>query len=166
VIPVTVDQFLGPYLKHPEVTEEKRVRIATYLVIANAALAKAEEDGVVLEINPHTGCYLAGVGNGGWRPSDCLIGAPDSAHKHEEAGDWYDTMPERVLCRWSLRNQEYLRSVGILAMENPQWTGTLGTSSWAHWQTRPLKSGNFVFVPNRTPALVKLLPEQVVDQTA
>lgn len=159
MIPVTVEQFFGPYLKHPGVTEEKRERAASYLVIANAGLQAAEDDGVVLQINPNTGCYIAGNGNGGWRPSDCLIGARNSAHKTEDAGDWFDP-GERDLCRWSLRNREKLIEIGILAVENAQWT-----PGWAHWQRRALP-GHFFFIPDRTIALAKLLPEQMANGEA
>lgn len=159
--PITVIQYLGPYADHPDASSEKRGTAARLLDKINAGLALAEADGVVLPINPHTGCHIAGNGNGGFRPQICVdadgkpIGAGGSQHKDAHAGDIHD--PLRELCAWSLRNKDRLRAIGIRCMENPQYTPT-----WCHWQDVDVHSGNFSFIPSRDAvALSPALPEQL-----
>lgn len=153
--PITVIQYLGPYADHPDASSEKRGTAARLLDKVNAGLALAEADGLVLPINPHTGCHIAGNGNGGFRPQACAIGAGGSQHKEAHAADIYD--PLRELAAWSLRNKDRLRAIGIRCIENPQYTPT-----WCHWQDVDVRSGSFSFIPSRDAvALAPALPEQL-----
>ena len=147
--PITLEQYLGSYKVAHQVETDAEILLES----VNAALQAAEADGVILEVNPNTGCYIAGNGNGGARLPDSPVGAARSAHKRGRAIDIYD--PHRSLAGWSLRNQTVLGAIGILAVENPRWT-----PSWCHWQDEPLSSGNFVFIPSATPPLAEALPEQ------
>lgn len=151
---VSVEQYFGPYWHHPEATEEMKARAQEYLDIANPLLCAAQADGVVLHINPKTGCYLGGSGNGGFRPIGATTGAIGSQHKRARAGDWFD--PERALLAWSLKNKDRLIAAGIKAVESSLYTPT-----WAHWQSVPVPSGHFAFVPARdAEVLAAALPEE------
>lgn len=155
MIPLTVAQYLGPYADHPDATSEMRGRAARLLDVVNAALLVAEQDGVRLVVNPATGSYISGSGNGGFRSRDCPIGAASSTHKRAEGIDICD--PRRELATWSLNNEARLEALGIRAMEDPRWTPT-----WCHWQVVPVKSGRFAFIPNSSPPLAAALPGQVI----
>jgi hypothetical protein len=150
---ITMRAYLGPY-DDARISEEVRENAVRLVAIANVALAAAEADGVEIQINPSTGTHIAGDGNGGVRPTDSPVGAPKSAHKRGAAVDIYD--PDRELARWSLRNQERLKLLGIRSMENPRWA-----FSWCHWSIEILSSGNFVFIPSNTAPLADALPEQL-----
>lgn len=158
---ITLAQYLGPYANHADATSEKRGTAARLLDKVNAGLALAAADGVVLPINPHTGCHIAGSGNGGFRPLLCVdaqghpIGADGSKHKEGHATDLHD--PLRELAAWSLRNKDRLREIGIRCMENPQYTPT-----WCHWQDVDVRSGVFSFIPSSDAAvLAPALREQM-----
>lgn len=153
--PITVEQYFGKYIDHPDATPERKALAAMLLEIVNEALAAYEADGGVLRVNPHTGCYIGGDGNGGFRPHECPIGAPGSQHKKSGAIDIYD--PKRELAAWSVANESILRHLGIVGMEDPRWTPT-----WAHWQDVEVASGHFVFIPSRDKALAGPVPGQVL----
>lgn len=152
---VTLEQYAGPYLAHRDFTLERRSAAISFLGAVNAGLRMAQDDGLVLEINPATGSLISGSGNGGFRPQDCPIGASRSSHKRAIGIDLKEIIG-RELARWSLRNRDRLRACGIQAMERPQWTPT-----WVHWQGDPVASGNFAFVPDNSPAKAPPLPEEV-----
>ena len=155
---LTLKDYLGPY-DDDRITPEVRQNGERLVAIVNVVLAAAEADGVELHIDPDTRTHIGGNGNGGVRPLDSPVGAKHSAHKRGTGIDPYD--PFRELARWSLRNIERLKLLGIRAMENPRWTPT-----WVHWQSTPLSSGNFVFIPNATPPLAEALPEQKSTELA
>lgn len=149
---ISMEQYLGPYKDHPDVTQERRDRAFGLLVRINALIEVMAREGVVLPINPHTGCELGGNGNGGFRPQDCPIGAARSSHKEAQGIDIFD--PKRVGARWVLRNEERVVALGLVAMEDPRWT-----PSWTHLQTRVVP-GKFCFIPSSAPPLAAALPEQ------
>jgi hypothetical protein len=164
-LPITLEQYLGKYIGHPDCTPGVKGNAIVLLDIVNAGLLLAQGDGVQLRINPITGSLVAGSGNGGFRPDECPIGALASWHKRHfdqvegrelgpAACDVYD--PARALVTWSLENKARLIAIGILAMERPQWTPT-----WCHWQRKRVPSGHFAFVPSQDPPLVAALPREI-----
>lgn len=152
---ITLDDYAGPYADHPDWKRHEVQDDAALLVKAVDQILFIAEHEIVLRKNPNTLTYVAGNGNGGFRPQDSPVGAANSAHKRGRAVDIYD--PYRELARWCLRNQGRLERYGILAMEDPRWTPT-----WVHMQTVPVRSGNFSFIPNSSPPLAAALPEQVM----
>lgn len=154
MIPITLEQYAGPCLHSIDFTLERRSAAIDLLAAANACLAMAEADGVVLHVNPATGCLVSGNGHGGFREQACPVGAPLSSHKVGRGIDVFD--PRRELARWSLRNMERVQAAGIHGMENPQWTPT-----WCHWQTLLARSGRFVFIPDTSAPKAPALPEQI-----
>lgn len=149
---ITLAQYLGPYANHPDVTREIRSNADLMLDKVSEILQAAQSDGVTLHINPHTGCYVAGNGNGGFRPAGATVGAPASKHKSGHAVDIYD--PHRELARWVWKNQSAVEGSG-LHIERPEWTPT-----WLHFQDVAPGSGVFAFIPNASAPLAAKLPEQ------
>jgi hypothetical protein len=121
----------------------------------NGLLARAAEEGVEPGVDPDTGTAVSS----GWRPKLVNDVTPNasktSKHVVGLAVDLCDTLPERPLARWCLRNKEALKELGLW-MEDPRWTPT-----WVHLQSEPPASGNRVFVPSTAPALAAALPEQL-----
>lgn len=153
--PITIEQYAGPYLDHADFTPAKRDNAGRLLVVVNGALDIYERDGGQLYIDRDTGCYIAGNGNGGFRPMACPVGAPSSTHKQGLGIDIYD--PNRELAAWCVANESVLRHLGIYGMEDPRWTPT-----WVHWQLVEVASHRFFFIPSRDKALVGPVPGQVV----
>lgn len=138
---ITLDDYFGPYKDHPGAQAALIVEHATKLLsLANEFLTLADEDGVELEINPLDGNEISGEGNGGFRPQDCPVGAPLSAHKDARGIDHTDR--KRALVRWALTDGlEHAERLGLY-FEHPQWT-----RSWLHMQWGAPHSGNRFFVP-------------------
>jgi hypothetical protein len=161
LLPVSIDDYLGQYAGHADITPGILGAAVNFLHVANAGLLLAQADGVVLHRNTVTGCLIAGSGNGGVRIQNAVdrngrpVGAGHSKHKDGRAGDWFD--PLRELCAWSLMNKGRLLEIGILAMEDPRWT-----PSWCHWQDLAVPSGHFAFVPSADAPLAAALPEQLL----
>jgi len=151
---LTLEQYAGPYLRHPDFTANRRMRASHLLACMYDVLMSAYINAVDLEINPRTGSLIAGNGNGGFRPQACPVGAATSAHKDGCGIDIHDT-PNRAFARWCLINEARLQATGICAIEDPRWTPT-----WVHLQTRPVPSGHFVFIPSADAPLAPPLPEQ------
>lgn len=95
--------------------------------------------GVIFRTNPKTGTYISGELYGGYRPQDCGIGAPQSAHKLGMAVDLYDPINEIDLYLYN--NQELLDRYDIY-IEHPS-----ATQGWSHWSIKPPKSGKRIFYP-------------------
>ena len=150
-ITITLADWLGKYLEHPDATSEVRAAAESMLDKVNQLRAAATASGLVLVSNPATGCGVSGNGNGGFRPCDCSVGAAGSRHKDGHAVDSYD--PHRTFARWCLQHPAALDRLG-LHMEDPRWTPT-----WTHLQDVPPKSGRRVFIPSCAP-LAPALPEQ------
>jgi hypothetical protein len=136
---ITIEQLLGPWRGEPwspaELASGEHVCQAW-----NALGAAAESEGVILQVNPATGCHIGGSGNGGARPKGSKVGAPGSKHQLLLALDFFD--PHRALMKWILSRG--LEKVGALGMyfEHPQWT-----VHWVHGQIVPPASGHRFFVP-------------------
>lgn len=71
-------------------------------------------------------------------------GAAKSSHLTCEAVDFAD--PNGSFALWCLDNLATLKKAGLF-MEDPRWT-----PGWVHLQSRKVRSGNRVFVPNSSPA--------------
>lgn len=150
------DYFKG----HPELrTPELEARADGLLLPVNALRAEAQAGGVVFHINPHTGTYISGNGNGGIRPTDSTVGAVDSNHKRGRALDQTD--PTRLFASWCMAHVDRLRDHGIY-MEDPRWTVTIEdgivVSAWVHWQDVPPRSGKIIYIPSESPPLADWPP--------
>jgi hypothetical protein len=143
--PLTVKDLLGPYAAEPWSPAELASGGRT-VQAWNELAGAAEADGVVLLINPATGCHIGGSGNGGARPKGSKVGAPGSMHQLLLALDWFD--PQRALMRWILSyGLERATALGMY-FEHPQWT-----RSWGHGQVvapgEGLTRWNIFFIPYR-----------------
>ena len=134
---ITLDQYFGIYANHPDAGPGMWAAAETMLEKVNALLDEAEVNGYEPQINPHTGCQVAGETNGGFRPMDCPVGVPASAHKHARAVDVYD--PGNDLDAWV--NDSILTTYGLYR-ENPS-----ETPNWIHLSDRPPSSGRRTFNP-------------------
>lgn len=136
-------QLLGPYAAEPWTPGE--LASGDHLLVAcNSLGAAAEDEGIIHRINPATGSYIGGSGNGGARPKGSLVGAPGSKHQQLLALDWFD--PDRAYMRWLLSyGLERAAALGLY-FEHPQWT-----RSWIHMQIVPPGDGltrwNLFFLP-------------------
>lgn len=142
---ITIEQYFGPYAGHSAITEDVHESAGALLYLINDLRERAAQDGCELPDNPATSCGISGSGNGGFRPPECKVGAPDSTHKKGEGVDCYD--PHRQFASWCLAHPKELAERG-LHMEDPRWTPT-----WVHLQGVPPKSGRIVYVPSLSAAL-------------
>lgn len=136
---MTVEQYFGPWIKHPDATPKRKDHAARLMLAVARLEAHAVADGVVFRINPKTGSGVSGTQYGGFRPQDCPEGAPGSSHKDALAVDRYDPIGE--IDAWCLRNLDVLELCGIY-IEHPS-----ETCGWSHWTIRAPKSGRRVFFP-------------------
>ena len=136
---VTVEDYFGPWLDHKDVTAAVRVAAEDLVARVNAVCDAAYSDGVDFALNPKTNSYISGATLGGFRPQDCLQGAPNSSHKMGQGIDIFD--PRHKIAPWFQRHPALLRAHG-LAMEHPA-----ATPSWCHLTSRMPKSGKTVFMP-------------------
>ena len=135
----TMDDLVGPWKDSPDWTQERQAN-ATKLIAACTKLQEAlEADGIHFPLNPHTGTTISGETYGGFRPQDCPIGAPDSAHKQGLAVDRYD--PNEQIDQYLLRRVDLLTQFGIY-IEAPS-----STPGWSHWSIRAPGSGHHIFYP-------------------
>lgn len=136
---ITLDEYFGPWAKHPDATPERRKNAAALLVACSHLETRAVADGVVFHDNPVTQSGVSGKDYGGFRPQSCPQGAPGSAHKQGLAVDRYD--PDGEIDDWCMANLDLLEQSGIY-LEHPG-----STRGWSHWTIRAPKSGNRVFFP-------------------
>jgi hypothetical protein len=136
---ITVEQYFGPWIKHPDATPKRKDNAARLLLAVARLEAHAVADGVVFRINPKTGSGVSGTQYGGFRPQDCPEGAPGSSHKDALAVDRYDPIGE--IDAWCMRNLNILELCGIY-IEHPS-----ATCGWSHWTIRAPKSGRRAFFP-------------------
>lgn len=136
---ITLEDYLGVYKDHPDVTDEVEKNALRLLDAVNELLMKAEDAGVVLEVNSKTRTYVSGEQNGGFRPQSCPVGAPNSKHKKGLAVDVYD--PEGELDEWCGRNVKLLEELGLYLEASKH------TPTWCHIQCEPPGSGRRFFIP-------------------
>lgn len=133
MVQISIRDYFGPH----KVTVAAYVKNAKTLLAHVNALLDSRPPGVGLRINPRTGTLVSGETFGGWRPADCPIGAPKSAHKTAEAVDLYD--PDAALDTWI--TDEILER-HALYREHPD-----DTPGWCHITTRAPGSGRRTFKP-------------------
>ena len=136
---ITLAQYVGVHKDSPDWTPARQSN-ATRLLAACAALqVEMAGGGVTFPNNTQTNNGISGKTFGGFRPQDCPIGAPNSAHKEGLAVDRYD--PFGKIDEWCLAHLERLAHHGIY-IEHPS-----ATPGWSHWSTKAPRSGNRVFYP-------------------
>lgn len=136
---ITLSQYFGPWLSHPDATPKTRDNAIRLLDACHRLQAVAERDGVVFRINPKTGSGVSGTQFGGFRPQCCTQGAANSSHKQGLAVDRFDPLGE--IDRWCMSNFPALEAVGIY-IEHAS-----ATPGWSHWTIRAPGSGRRAFFP-------------------
>jgi len=131
---ISIRDYFGP---HKAPTAALVSAAKTLLSPVNALLAEAIRAGVELARNPATGTLVSGQTYGGFRPENCPIGSPKSAHKQARAVDVYD--PDGALDAWV--TDEILAGYGLYR-EHPD-----ATSGWCHLTDRAPDSGKRTFRP-------------------
>lgn len=134
---ITVAQYFGEFLDHPDALEVRKEAAATLLERVNALLFAYEASDRKVPINPHTGTQVSGVEFGGFRPQSCPQGAPHSSHKEGGGVDVYD--PQNRLDDWL--NDDILAAFDLYR-EHPD-----STQGWCHLTTRRPPSGHRTFLP-------------------
>ena len=134
---ITEEDYFAGYKDNPGITDEMRENARTMLALVNALLDDARTERVLLQVNPGTGTLVSGNTDGGWRPQECHIGAPQSAHKQGRAVDVCD--PDGDLDRWI--TDPILASYGLYR-EHPS-----ATPHWVHLTDRGPPSGSRTFFP-------------------
>jgi len=139
---ITLEQYFGRWINHPDATDVRKKNAVRLLEACNKMEAMAAEDGVTFPVNPATGSNISGLYYGGFRPKMCPIGKEGSAHKEGLAIDRFD--PLNLIDKWCTENSGKggkLEQCGIY-LEHPN-----ATDKWSHWGIRPPKSGNRVYYP-------------------
>lgn len=134
---ISLDDYFGPYAKHPDATPERWAAAAEMLDRVNQLLERAAGEGVEFLPNPATGTLVSGAGNGGFRPQNCPVGAARSSHKLARAVDIAD--PSQKLDDWL--TDGILREFGLYR-EHPDYT-----LNWCHLQDKAPPSGRSTFRP-------------------
>lgn len=134
---IFVADYFGPWINHPDATDEVQVNAFNLLEKVNALLDDAFLCNIDLVDNPSTDTLISGTKYGGFRPQDCPQGASNSSHKQGRGVDIYD--PENALDNWI--TDTILEKHGLYR-ESP-----LNTRHWCHLTDRPPKSGKRTFAP-------------------
>jgi hypothetical protein len=136
---ITLEQYFGKFLGHPDVTDEVKENAEKLLEACGKLEECAAADGVAFPINPATQSGISGQVYGGFRPKECPTGAAHSSHKEGLAVDRFD--PLNKIDDWCLRNLSRLDECRIY-IEHPD-----STIHWSHWTIKAPKSGHQVFLP-------------------
>ena len=131
---LTVSDYFAGYPDHKAISPLHRTNAAILIGKVNRLLEAAPYKPPK---NPKTKTQVSGTKDGGWRPPECLIGAPESAHKLGRAVDVYDPLNRLDACL----TDDMLVEFGLYR-EAPD--ATLG---WAHLTDRAPKSGKRTFIP-------------------
>lgn len=134
---ITSQDYFKGYKGNSEITPAFEINANIMLNKVNKLLAWMEEQGWHPAINPNTGTMVSGLKDGGWRPQECEIGAPGSAHKQARAVDIadHDGMLDKMLNDQILEQFELYR-------EAPA-----STPGWCHLTDRAPGSGHRTFQP-------------------
>jgi len=133
---IVADLFQG----YPDRQTDQTPTTRSALVLCarvNLLLNSFRAAGFTTPTNPKTQCLVSGEKDGGWRPPECPVGAPNSAHKQGQAVDIFD--PDGHLDDW-LTDEVLARF--DLYREHPS-----ATRGWCHLTTRPPASGRRSFYP-------------------
>lgn len=136
---LTIEEYVGVHQDSPDWTQERQDNAARLCVAVNDLAAEMQALGVNFRINPTTGSVVSGQTYGGFRPQDCIQGAPNSSHKKGLAVDLYD--PGGDIDCWLMKHVDKLEEYGIY-IEHPD-----DTPHWSHWTIQPPGSGRHVFKP-------------------
>lgn len=126
---ITVDQYFNQYVNIPPMTR------------VSADILMRRVNGMLLDLG-----FIAAVISSGYRNSlvnDEVGGKKNSTHLTGEGIDLND--PERKIAKAILKKKEILDQYNLY-MENPRWT-----PKHVHLQTRPVPSGNRIYIPDSTP---------------
>lgn len=134
---LTFEQVLGKW--KGQATSAQENNIEHLVATCNGLIEVMLADKVWFPTNPLTGSIVGGESLGGFRPKDCPIGAPGSAHKQGLAVDLYD--PKNEIDAWLWEHRSALESCGLY-FEHPE-----ATPRWSHWSLRRPKSGRRFFRP-------------------
>lgn len=134
---ITQDDYFAAYANHAEITPAIADNADKLLAAVNALLEECIANGWVPRVNPTTGTLISGQQNGGWRPSDCPIGAATSSHKTGRGVDVADGNGSLD----ALLTDGMLEAHGLYR-EHPD-----ATSGWCHLTDRAPKSGRRTFWP-------------------
>lgn len=143
---ISVIDYFGPRLNHPEATAEMKAAANTMLGCVNRLLAEAmlAHCGYTGAADADTGTCVSGSpprehmsGDGGFRSSDSLTGAAHSKHRIARAVDVFD--PGNHLDAWI--SDEILTTYGLWR-EHPD-----ATPGWCHLQDLPPGSGKRTYLP-------------------
>ena len=135
----TISDYVGVHIKSPDWTDKRQDNAAKLILACTPLQLRMESEGIQFHINPKTGTTISGETYGGFRPQDCPIGAPESAHKQGLAVDRYD--PGNEIDDWLVAHPEALVEFGIY-IEAPS-----STPHWSHMSTRNPPSGKHIFLP-------------------
>lgn len=136
---ITEADYVGPWFKSPDWTEHRKDNADKLLDACSRLEAIMLDDGIDFPINPATHSGVSGKTYGGFRPQNCLQGAPHSNHKEGLAVDRWD--PLNKIDAWCMNHLDKLEECCIW-IEHPD-----STPGWSHWQCVPPKSGKRVFNP-------------------
>ena len=136
---ITLDEYFGKWLHHPDVTDTVMENAEKLLDSVADLEALARADGVKFPDNPATGSGVSGETYGGFRPQSCTQGAVHSSHKEGLALDRYD--PDSGIDVWCMANFPKLADCGIY-IEHPD-----STHGWSHWTIKAPGSGHRAFYP-------------------
>lgn len=134
---ITVADYFKAYAGNCDITPEHIANATALLSRVNDLLDECIAAGWQPTVNPATGTLLSGLKNGGWRPADCPIGAPNSSHKLARAVDIAD--PTGSLDE--LLDDEILTRHGLYR-ESPECT-----EHWCHLSDKAPGSGKRTFHP-------------------
>lgn len=158
---ILVQDYFRAYADHPGITEAMKANAVELLSRVDRLLGIAGYYGWEPTLNPATGTWISGQDNGGWRPQDCPIGAPQSTHKQGQGVDIAD--PFGALDKWLMtaRGLEALKECGLW-IEHPGWT-----DGWSHLQSVP-PGGSYprpevrVYIPSIAPPQTRIYGTQPV----
>jgi len=136
---ITLQQYLGPWKGHVDVTNEVKANALKLLVTVAELMLIMEHDGIAFPINPATKSNISGSKGGGFRTQSFSQGAPKSAHKLGLAVDIFDPLGE--IDDWIMSHQAILVAKGVY-IEHPDHT-----KGWSHWSIKSPGSGKHVFIP-------------------
>lgn len=131
---LSILDYFGNFYDHADATEERKANARELCDKANDLLVEAEAHGVEIRTNWRTKTVVSGDQYGGFRPQDCPIGAPNSAHKNGMAVDIWD--PDNEL-------DNYVTDA-ILEAHDLYREAPSKTPKWCHLQTRPTKNRTFL----------------------
>lgn len=134
---IFLNDYFGPWINHPDATEEVKKNAEIFLEKVASLLDEAFLNEIDLVDNPATGTLISGKTYGGFRPQDCPQGSKNSSHKVGRGVDIYD--PLNALDNWITDS--------ILEKHGLYREAPLFTKTWTHLSDRAPGSGRRTFQP-------------------